>query len=248
MRRLLITLALAGVAATLGGCSQRLVATDLDASEAQRCAIVLRAAGLDVLVDRDESAGERRQRLAVRGDDADYRTALQLLEERGLPRRAVDGFATESSSIIPSPTEERARYIKGLSGEIAGMLEGIDGVVSADVLVSLPERRPLSPSPDEASASAVVAHVGDASPVSADEVRAIVVRGVGASLSPERVAVVLKPVVRPGASKPVVRYERDRVTEIGFLAAVCALAAAETITVWLMRARRRSTASERFDG
>lgn len=248
MRSLLVTLGLVGIATAFGGCAQRTVVSDLDASEAQRCAIVLRAAGLDVTVDRDEAAGERRQRLALRGDDADYRTALQLLEERGLPRRAVDGFDTVSSSIIPSPTEERARYIKGLSGEIAGMLEGIDGVVSADVLVSLPERRPLSPNQDEASASAVVAHVGDASPVSADEVRAIVVRGVGASLSAERVAVVLKPVVRPGASKPVVRYERDHVTELGFLVAVCALAAAETITVWLLRARRRSPAPERNDG
>jgi type III secretion protein J len=231
----------------LSSCSQRVVATDLDSSEAQRCAIVLRAEGLDVAIDRDDAAGDGRARVTVRGDEADYRTALAVLEAHSLPRRLVAGFSTETQSLIPSPSEERARYIKGLSGEIERMLESIDGVISAEVLVSVPERRPLSPSVEEASASAVVAHSGESSPVTADEVRAIVVRAAGSSLTPERVTVVLKPVARSGTAKPIVRYERDRVTEVGFLAAVMALAAAEGVTVWMLRSRRRATLEVEHD-
>jgi hypothetical protein len=48
---------------------------------------------------------------------------------------------------------------------------------------------------------------------------------------------VLKPAVRPTASHPVTRYERDRVVEAGFLVAVVALVALECATVWLLRAR-----------
>jgi type III secretion protein J len=237
-------IALLALALATCACSRRVVVSNVDASDAQRCAIALRAAGLDVTVDRDETSGEGRQRVAVGGDDADYRSALQVLDEHELPRRTPAGFDASASSLIPSPSEERARYIKGLSGEIERMIESIDGVVAADVLVSLPERRPLATSPDEASASAVVSHSGASSPVAADEVRAIVVRAAGSSLTPDHVAVVLKPVVRPESTRPVVRYERDRAAELWFVAAVLALAGAEGVTVWLLRARRRSSKTE----
>jgi type III secretion protein J len=234
--------ALLGAAVGTGACGQRTLATDLEPAEAQRCAIVLRAAGLDVAVERDAGGSGDRQQLAVRGDEADYRSALEVLEEHSLPHRRVAGFSADGSSLVPSPTEERARFIKGLSGEIERMLESIDGVVSAEVLVSLPERRPLTPVTDEASASAVVAHTGDTPPVDADEVRSIVVRAAGSSLSADHVAVVLKPVARQGATRPVVRYERDRATEAGFLVAVAGLSTALAAAVWRLRAIRVSNA------
>lgn len=233
----LLGLAAGALAAT--SCGSRVVLTDLDALEAQRCAIVLRSAGLQVDVEQDEGGSGQTRRLALHGDEADYRSALQVLEEHGLPHRAVAGLGAESSSLIPSPTEERARYTKGLSNEIEAMLESIDGVVATQVIVSLPERRPLATtSTDEASASAVVSFRGPSAPVTDEEVRAVVVRAVGASLAPERVTVVLKPVVRDVAERPIVRYERDRATEIAFLASVVGLCAIEAVTVWLLRSRR----------
>lgn len=232
--------ALAALAVATAGCGTHVVVGDLDSREAQRCGVVLRANGLDVGVERDENAGEGRHRIAVHGDGADYRTALQLLEEHDLPRRRVAGLDAGTASLIPSPTEERGRYIRGLSEEIEAMLESVDGVVAAEVLVSIPERRPLArPSDERSSASAVIAYAGDGCPVTADEIRAVVVRGVGAALESDRVTVILKPVVRPSAGRPVVRYERDRATEVAFALAVVALAAAEAYTVWRLRAARR---------
>jgi type III secretion protein J len=234
------SIAIAAFAIVTAGCGAHVVVADLDAREAQRCGIVLRANGVDAVVERDETAGEGRHRIAVHGDGADYRTALQLLEEHDLPRRRVAGLDAETASLIPSPVEERARYIRGLSEEIEAMLESVDGVVAAEVLVSLPERRPLAkPSDDPSSASTVIAYAGETSPVTADEIRAVVVRGVGAALESDRVTVILKPVVRPNAGRPVVRYERDRATEAAFAVAVVALVAAEAATVWRLRAARR---------
>jgi type III secretion protein J len=247
-RRAKAGIALAALIAATS-CSTRTLVEGLPADEAQRCVVVLKAAGIDAAAERDASGAQGTFLLTVRGDDAAYRSALQLLDEHGLPRLRREGFGAQSDGLIPSPSEERARYIKGLSSEIEGLIESIDGVVEADVLVSLPERRPLAaPGAEAASASAVVSHAGEESPVSEAEVRAIVVRAVGTAIAEDGVAVLLKPVVRGNQGPPIVRYERDRATELGFLAAVAALAALQAATVWRLRAQRRLEAREGRDG
>lgn len=232
---------LAAAAALLTGCGRRVVVSGIGPEEAQRCAIVLRVEGLDAIAEPDAAGDPGLQRVTVGGDDADAMAAMQALEAHGLPRRPAPGFDGEPSSLIPTASEERARYIKGLSGEIEALLESVDGVVSAEALVSLPERRPLATVPEgEASASIVVTHAGEASPVASDEVRDVVVRAVGAEITPDRVSVLLKPVVRRRPLAPPVRRERDRVTEAAFLAAAGVLAAAQAVTVYRLRALRRA--------
>jgi type III secretory pathway lipoprotein EscJ len=86
------------------GCGERTLLTGLARDEAQRCTVVLQAAGLDATMQADTSAaGGDALVVAVRGDEADYRTALETLEEHGLPRRATPGFTTETTGLIPSP-------------------------------------------------------------------------------------------------------------------------------------------------
>lgn len=220
-------------------CARRTVLESLPRREAGRCSVALRAAGLDAAV---EGAGDE-STVTLGGDDADFRTALQVLDDHGLPRRAAPGFESDGGSLIPSPSEERARYIKGLSGEIETLLESVDGVVSAEALVSLPERRPLAPSTEPASASVVLSFAGDESPISEADVRNIIVSSIGADISTERVSVVAKPVVRATMLPPVVRYERDRLVELGFLAAVLLLTILEGLTIWRLRVLRRSPAT-----
>jgi type III secretion protein J len=243
-RRVCRTVALALAAAASGGCGEHALVTGLAREEAQRCAVVLRANGVDASVE-EAAGGHGEYTVDVRGDDADYRTALRVLEAHGLPRRSPAGFSTASPNLIPSPAEERARFIKGLSGEIEGLLESIDGIVSAEVLVSVPERRPLAGASGEAAtASAVIGHTGASSPITEDEARDVIVRAAGPNLEPSRVAIVLKPLVRADAP-PVVRYERDRLVEAGFAAAVGLLAVLQALTVWRMRAARLRAATER---
>jgi type III secretion protein J len=224
----------------VAGCSRRTVLEKLPRREADRCSVALRAAGVDASI---EGAGDESV-VTVGGDDADFRTALQVLDDHGLPRRAAPGFETESASLIPSPSEDRARYIKGLSGEIETLLESVDGVVTAEALVSLPERRPLAPAADPASASVVLSFAGLECPVADTEVRDIVVRSIGADISTDRVSVVSKPVIRAVPLPPVVRYQRDRTVELAFLACVLLLAGLEVVTIWRLRLHRRSRLQE----
>ena len=238
-RRHRVATALLVAVVGFAACGSRTVVTDLEPAEAQRCAVVLRSAGLDASVERDDGAGESSRRLTVHGDDADYRSALQLLEEHNLPHRRPAGFADESSSLIPTATEERARFIKGLSGEIEAMLESIDGVVAAEAVVSVPERRPLIGAATEpASASVVVSHADATSPITADEVRALVVQAVGSALTPERVTVLLKPIVRSRSAAPIVRYQRDRTVELAFLGCMACLGTVVLVTLHLLRNAR----------
>jgi type III secretion protein J len=222
------------------GCGEHVVVGGLEAREARRCAIALGAAGLEATVERDASSGDDVHMIVVHGDDADLRSALRVLDEHALPRDRSRGFATETSSLIPTPSEERAKFTKGLGGEIERLLESVDGVVSADVVVNLPERRPLlGASPESPTASVVIAHAGEAAPIAEEAVRDVVVNAVGVAVAPENVAVVMKPVVRLGSQRPVVRYERDRVVEGAFAVVVALVGAVETVTVWKLRAARR---------
>lgn len=234
--RTLAPIAIAIALLPLGGCARRAVLEKLPRREANRCLVVLQAAGLDATIDgTGAEAG-----ITVGGDEVAYRSALQVLEDHGLPRREPAGFEASGASLIPSPSEERARYIKGLSGEIEALLESVDGIVTAEALVSLPERKPLSTPTEPASASVVLSFAGSTSPIADQEVRDVVVRSIGTDISGDRVSVLLKPVVRPDAPQPLIRYERDRVLDVSFVACVALLAALQGVSIWRLRRARRA--------
>ncbi|HEY0713793.1 MAG TPA: hypothetical protein VGF45_14030, partial [Polyangia bacterium] len=82
----------------------------------------------------------------VKGDVA---RAMELLRSRGLPRINRNGLAETyaQASLVPSPTEERARYLKALANDIERTLETIEGVVSARVHIVMAESDPLGADP-----------------------------------------------------------------------------------------------------
>ena len=82
----------------------------------------------------------------VRSPRHDAGGALELLRSLGLPRDRRHGFAEVygQPSLIPTASEERARYLEALSGEIERTLEIADGVVSARVHLVLEEIDPLA--------------------------------------------------------------------------------------------------------
>ena len=72
--------------------------------------------------------------------------AVDLLAALGLPRDKRRGFAETygQPSLIPTPSEERARYLDATAGEIERTLETVEGVVSARVHLVLEETDPLA--------------------------------------------------------------------------------------------------------
>ena len=71
--------------------------------------------------------------------------AFALLEAHDLPKRSWRGLSDTFSggTLLPSPTEDRARYGAALAAELERSLEEIPGVVSARVHLALPPEESL---------------------------------------------------------------------------------------------------------
>jgi type III secretion protein J len=139
---------IAVLAALLGaGCSTNLL-QGIDERNANETVAALQRAGVSAEKRPDDSAGGAGSAAAfsVRVATADEGRALELLRAQGLPRDRRRGFAEVygQGSLIPTASEERARYLDALAGEVARTLEIADGVVSARVHLVLEETDPLA--------------------------------------------------------------------------------------------------------
>jgi len=186
MRRLWIV-----VVAALG-CSMP-IQHGLDETSANEILTSLERAGISASKSRDEEGV-----FAVAVARADALRAMELMRSLGLPRGPRTGFGEiyKQPSLVPTPTEERARYAEALAGEIARTLETVEGVVSARVHLVLPEPDPLAldGKPRVAAQAAILlkARAGQPSPIGERDVQKLVAGSVpGLDLS--AVAVVVTP-------------------------------------------------------
>lgn len=71
--------------------------------------------------------------------------AVDILNTYGLPRNQFKGIGDifQKTGLVSSPTEERIRFMYGLSQDVAEMLSQIDGVLTARVNIVLPNNDPL---------------------------------------------------------------------------------------------------------
>lgn len=96
--------------------------------------------------------------------ESDYIKAISILNREGLPRKRGATLLTLFSKpgLVPSEQEEKIRYRAGKEEELANTIRKIDGVIDADIQLSLPEEETLAPgAPREtATASVYVKHQG----------------------------------------------------------------------------------------
>src|SRR5215475_2620110 len=139
---------LVGLALALTGCMSHEVASGLGEQDAQEIVVVLKENGLNATVVRsattDRSAGPS-WTVTVRGGSQNTVLAWRVLEESGLPRQKVKGLEEvfSSTGMIPTASEEKARLLMALSGELSRTLRSVQGVVDARVQVVLPDNSPL---------------------------------------------------------------------------------------------------------
>jgi len=79
-------------------------------------------------------------------EESRFAEAVNLLERRGLPRRAYNGISEvfKKTGMISSPSEERIRFMDALAQDLSRTIAGIDGVIDARVHVVLPENDPFA--------------------------------------------------------------------------------------------------------
>jgi type III secretion protein J len=225
------------------------VASGLDEAQAQEAMATLSQRGVASTRKAEGEGKARRYTIVVPSSDAGR--AAEVLRAEGLPRAPQKGFAElyGASSMIPSPTEERARFVKALSGEIAAQLERLEGVAAASVIVSAPEADPLAP-PDapraKPSASVLLKVRAGASAPAADDVKRLVAASVeGLALADVAVVVQTMPPA-PEAKEAwtslfgihVARGSKGAL--VGVLGVALALVAA--LGVWVLVGARRRVA------
>jgi type III secretion protein J len=197
-----LRVALLAVAVALAGC-EATVASGLD--EAQANAVVVALEGDGIGASKEASAGtsdEARFDVRVPADDVGH--ALVALSSAELPRDDEPGIAEVfgEGGLVPTATEERARYVSALGGELARSIEGIEGVLDARVHIALPEPRDfaLDQEAPRPRASVLVKKRAAAAAIDETQVQSLVAFAVS-GMQRDDVAVVIVEVPTPAASQ-----------------------------------------------
>jgi type III secretion protein J len=181
------------VVAVVGGCSTG-VLHGLDESAANESLAALEQAGIGAeKLTEEGNGGAPLFGLQVPRGEAAH--ALDVLRARGLPREHRQGFAEvyRQPSLIPTASEERARFLQATAGEIERTLETADGVVSARVHLVVEDADPLAVEKQPragARAAVLVKTAPGRTPLTEADIQKLVAGSVP-GLEPHAVAVVL---------------------------------------------------------
>lgn len=165
------------------------VATGLPESEANDVVVALHAQGIGAAKEAVE--GGDGFRVVVSPDEV--APALEILRAEALPRENAPGLGEVfgEGGLVPTATEERARYVAALGGELSRSIESMEGVLEARVHVALPDQRRVALDEQQPTprASVLIRHRGARPAYDEDAVRALV-SGAVQQLEPQQVAVV----------------------------------------------------------
>jgi type III secretion protein J len=139
-------------------CALTACKVDLFTKQTEADANQMVAALLDRSIDAEKVTPDSGKNWSVQVEREEVARALAVLKAVGLPqsRHASLGDLFKKEGLISSPTEERVRFIHGMTQELSSTIEQIDGVVTARVHVVLPNNDPLAIAVKPSSASVFV--------------------------------------------------------------------------------------------
>ena len=144
----------------LAGCDKE---TTLHAGLEEIQANLVMAALIDAGISCHKAPGEEGT-WNVMVSEQKFADAVNLLEKKGLPRRAHMGIGEvfKKTGMISSPSEERIRFMDALAQDLARTISMIDGVVDARVHVVIPENDPFARNTLPSSAAVAIRSRWDA--------------------------------------------------------------------------------------
>jgi len=174
--------------------------SNLDEFEANEILVVLEAKGIDTA--EKIKGGDRVVTYAIVVPHSVSADAMRLLVANKLPRRRPIGMAevypAGSGGLIPTKSEEKAKFLMALQGDVERKLQRLPNIMSAHVTIVSPDKdvvRDLDTVPPQPTASvALVFNPYDdrnTSLISEEEVKRLVAASVE-DLKPQNVAVVMK--------------------------------------------------------
>jgi type III secretion protein J len=189
-----LALSLAFLALT--GCTIELQ-HDLTEQDANDIYVLLSESGIPTQKHKEEGGNEPRYLITVNKSDAAQ--AAKLLREHALPRPHKEGLGVfvRIKGMVPTQTEERGIMLQALGGEVANVLNKVDGVLAAEAVISLPEVTDLTQPENKPlpAASIFVKYrpgVDGKPPLSEEQVKRFASRAVQ-ELRPEAVEVLMTP-------------------------------------------------------
>ena len=154
------TIAVIILALMLSGCDKE---TTLHSGLEELQANLVMAALIDAGISCHKAPGEEGT-WNVMVSEQKFADAVNLLEKKGLPRRAHMGIGEvfKKTGMISSPSEERIRFMDALAQDLARTISMIDGVVDARVHVVIPENDPFARNTLPSSAAVAIRSRWDA--------------------------------------------------------------------------------------
>ena len=181
-------------------CGTKAIVHDLEEREANRILELLadkNIQGLKIMADKGRSIT-----YTIHVPGASRMDAIRLLNQNDLPRRPDKGYheVFSESGLIPTSTEERAKQLAAIEGEIERQLKLIDGILDVEVQLVMPEDNALRTTQEQrakTTASVTVRYLpgeGGTKPLTESTVQAIVAAGVE-KLASQDVVVLMTPAI-----------------------------------------------------
>ncbi len=147
----------------LVACQEAILLQDLDQKNANDVLVVLSKNGIQA--QKEAVLKQQATSWTIKVSAEDEQKAREILVASNLPRQKELGLSgiCKEAGLIPTPKTEKCREMLALKGEIINSLQSVPGVISADIVINMPDKQdfPDENTPQQRPTASVVLQVGD---------------------------------------------------------------------------------------